>query len=137
MKKISLVLFITIFLWTCSSPNNPSMIKSFILGDTITIHYQETIYNLEENSWIKFNSVVEDSRCPIGAQCWWEGNAKISFKIKKNFYSSNFDLNTYRNFIRDTVLFGYSISLIEVMPYPDLDSLYSQSDYSAKLIISK
>jgi len=113
------------------------MTKSFIPGDTITIQYQETIYNEEENIGIKFISLIEDSRCPVDLVCYWEGNAKILFRITKNALGKNFALNTYKEFTTDTVLFGYSISLIKVMPLRHSDSLYSQGDYSADLAISK
>lgn len=32
---------------------------------------------------IVFTDVIEDSRCPEGAQCIWEGQARIILKIKK------------------------------------------------------
>ena len=30
---------------------------------------------------IKFNRVVEDSRCPVGTECIWAGNARISITV--------------------------------------------------------
>lgn len=136
MIKIVPLLFTTFFLWTCLNPHDSSVFKSFNLEDTTTINYQETIYNEQENIRMKFNS-VEDSRCPYGVLCFWEGNAKVSFSITKNYFSTNYVLNTYHKFTRDTVLLGYSISLKKVMPHPHIDSTYSDSDYSADLIISK
>ena len=32
---------------------------------------------------VRFDSVKEDSRCPEGVDCIWEGNAKIALTLKQ------------------------------------------------------
>ncbi len=44
---------------------------------------------------VKFVSVVEDSRCPVNAQCIWAGNAKIKIAVSKGKMAPKFvELNT-------------------------------------------
>lgn len=35
-----------------------------------------------ENLVIKFNKVIEDSRCPVNAVCVWAGNGKVELEIQ-------------------------------------------------------
>ena len=54
---------------TQTNSNNPSIeegAKSIALGETIEMG----------NMVIQFKEVLEDSRCPIGVQCVWEGRVR-------------------------------------------------------------
>lgn len=132
--KFFLLVFPVIFLSSCSNPSNSNLHNSVILGNSVTIQFQDTLYNEEEFIWITFDS-LNDSRCPINDWCLWSGNARLLFTFAKDSLKTSFSLNTYRQDLRDTTLFGYSISLIDVMPYPHSDSLYVQDDYSATIIV--
>lgn len=60
---------------------------------------------------IKFVSVVEDSRCPLGAQCIWAGNAKIKVAVSKGKMAPKLiDLNTGLE-PNSVKIYGYTISL--------------------------
>ena len=47
------------------------------LDDEFTIRYGHSVTLARENLAITFKSVLEDSRCPTGAECVWEGNARV------------------------------------------------------------
>ncbi len=136
MKNIILaILFLLlILLLNCSdsitNPNTP-----FALSDTVKIKYKETVHHEKENISLTFNSLISDSRCPIGVLCVWEGNAKIGFKFSNQNNSVNFSLHTYRNFTRDTTLLGYNIKLISVSPYPHVDYSYSANQYQVEVVV--
>jgi len=117
---------------TIISPGNSNL----IFNDTLTIMYKDTLFNYDENIWITFDSLMTDSRCAIGAECKWEGNAELLF-IFKIIEKIGFTLNTHYSFRKDTTINNYTISLINVLPYPHKDSLYTASDYSAEIIIYK
>jgi hypothetical protein len=38
---------------------------------------------------LKFQRIVEDSRCPRDAQCVWEGNARIEILAQEHAFDSN------------------------------------------------
>jgi len=132
--KFFLLVILFILFSSCSNPSNSTSDDSLILGKAVTIHFQDTLKNNEGLIWIAFDS-INDSRCPINDWCLWSGNARLSFTFAKDSLKTSFSLNTYRQDLRDTTLFGYSISLIDVMPYPHSDSLYVQDDYSATIIV--
>ena len=120
---------------SCSNQDNPLSSNTLLFDDTLLVNYQDTLFNHQENIWVTFDSLVEDSRCQIGTICKWSGNARVSFVIAKDTSCATVELNTYSEFTSDTALFGYSISLLDVLPYPHIDSLYSVKDYSAKILL--
>src|SRR5205807_2471472 len=74
-----------------------------------------------DNIKVKFLNVIEDSRCPAGVTCIWEGQVKITVNIIKNDQSlSNFVL-TSRAEQQDMAIQtfdGHSIQVVRVDPYP-------------------
>ena len=68
-----------------------------------------------------FNKVVSDSRCPANAVCIWQGAATATFSFTKNGNAHRFDLSTITmkpNYTKDTVIAGYKIEFINLLPYP-------------------
>ena len=68
-----------------------------------------------------FNAVVTDSRCPANAVCVWQGAATATFSFTKNGDTHRFDLSTitmHPNYTKDTVIAGYKIEFINLLPYP-------------------
>lgn len=67
---------------------------------------------------VKFISVVEDSRCPVGTNCVWAGNAKVKIHIgKTRGETKEFELNT--NLDPKTVVYkGYQIKIVSLSPRP-------------------
>ena len=68
-----------------------------------------------------FDAVVSDSRCPANAICIWQGAATASFSFVKNGNAHRFNLSTITmepNYTKDTVIGGYKIEFINLLPYP-------------------
>ena len=138
-KIFLIVVFLGCNFFACekSSVTDSTVINELILNDTLTIAYQDTLRNPAENSWLTFSSLVADSRCAINVVCVWEGNAEISFTFFNGVKSASFNLNTHPMFGRDTTVLGFDFSLIEVDPYPHIDSLYTAEDYSVSVLMTK
>ena len=132
-----LIAFI-IFNW-CNDDGifEPGGEKTLLLGDTLNISYGSTLQNIEEHIWITFDSVYEDSRCPVDVECFWAGNAKLGFTFKQSIRKTSFTLNTHADFKRDTTVNFYHISLIDVLPVPHSDSTYTAKDYSARIVVDR
>ncbi|MDQ4120432.1 MAG: hypothetical protein M3209_03190 [Acidobacteriota bacterium] len=86
---------------------------------------------------IKFVSVMEDSRCPVGVNCIHAGNAKIQIKItKRGSAAKTFELNT--NSEPNRVSFeGYEIKLANLDPVPKESARINRNGYTATLVIGK
>jgi len=135
--KYIFLLFVIFYLWACLGSQKSAGSPAAILKDTVAIHFQESYGFDKENIQVTFDSLLEDSRCPVNVVCIWAGNAKVLLTLTKDSYKQDFILNTNKRFNRDTVLFGYTISLKNVWPLPHTDSLYTLQDYSIDMIISK
>ncbi len=111
----------------------------FELSTPFALGVTDKACNLDQNICIVMDSVYDDSRCPEGVNCIWEGNAKMRFKFttSKNSYVLYLDTqptsNIYHN---DTIVGGYHISLNQLSPYPVEDNPIKLSDYAAEIQIS-
>lgn len=74
----------------------------------------------KETVSIYFDSLLQDSRCPIDANCVWQGVALVRLKLTLNRQLHTIELATRNKppFRTDTVLHQYRFSLLEVKPYP-------------------
>ncbi len=111
--------------------------ESFFLNDTTVIGYQDTLINQVENIWITFNELVQDSRCPTGVVCFWEGNAELSFRISVSGTPANLSLNSNPSFPTSAGFKSYLLELIDVIPYPQIGRLYTPNEFKARILISR
>ena len=107
-------------------------------SDTIIIGYNQIYFDFSDGFRLKMDSVINDSRCPIGATCFWEGNAVvlIDLIIGGNF-QHKLNLNTNSKFRTDTVIDNIKFELVGLIPYPDIDRIIEQKDYKVKLLTEK
>lgn len=93
------------------------------------------------NRSLKFKDVISDSRCPINVTCIWAGEAKVRVELFENgkFLEEKILLinskNSSLNFLSEAV--AYSISGIDLMPYPIVQSKNTKPDYSLKMMVSE
>jgi hypothetical protein len=82
--------------------------------------------------------VLEESRCPVGVQCIWEGNARIGVKAEKPpSRTATLELNTSGRYDREATYQGYKVQLLQVVPYPRHGHTLQATDYCANLKIIK
>lgn len=111
---------------------------NFVLNDTVYLSSNDCLNDVENQFYICLDSVLNDSRCPSGVYCFWEGNATARFKYQK--YNSKpviFDLNTYKGFRGDTIIDLYKFTLLGLTPYPNSHQIIKLRDYTAKILIEK
>jgi hypothetical protein len=111
---------------------------NLILNDTVYLSCRECLNDSENQMYICLDSVLNDSRCPSGVQCFWEGNATVRFNYYKyNSKPVKFDLNTHKGFTCDTIIDRYKFTLLGLTPYPMAYQKIEQKDYKAKILIEK
>ena len=94
------------------------------------------------NYSICLDSVIDESRCPVGGQCIWEGYAKAKFTFTAGASAHQFLLYTTvpgggRTYPNDTVINGIKLQLKAITPYPDLKVERNYNDYKADVVISQ
>lgn len=111
---------------------------NLIFNDTISLSCRECLNDPENQMSVCIDSVFNDSRCPIGVYCIWEGNAVVRFRYEKsNDKPLLFDLNTNSQFASDTIIDGYKFTLISLSPYPAVGHQIVQKDYKAEIVVTK
>jgi hypothetical protein len=88
---------------------------------------------------VKFVGVPQDSRCPTGVNCVWEGNAEVALNLSYDKCTSNLTLNTHKSpqTVQEEMAGGFRVKLIKLDPHPRADKKTSPADYVATLLITK
>jgi hypothetical protein len=95
--------------------------------------------NKTDHITVCLDSLVEDSRCPVGAVCIWQGTAIARFSVTVNNHQQPVTLSTFKlpGFASDTVLMGYKIEFVNLLPYPEINVSHDISEYRAEVKITK
>ncbi|MEO5941951.1 MAG: hypothetical protein ABIP30_03235 [Ferruginibacter sp.] len=90
--------------------------------------------------YICFDSLIIDSRCPIDAECFWQGTAqiKVSFHERRNTHRFIMSLQNYpaMGYPNDTTINGYRVQFVGLSSYP-LSNSNPVSKKEATLSISR
>ena len=104
----------------------------------VTIKYGQETAVVGKDISVRFTAILEDSRCPEGVQCIWEGNARIELAIAKAVENpSSLELNTHDRFPIEAMYLNYIITLIDLKPYPKATEQINMQDYTAIVEIRK
>jgi hypothetical protein len=111
------------------------------LWNDYKLGFGETI-NLAESVAIEFQAVEEDTRCPTGAQCITDGNARVRVKAITPRGAQLIELNTSPALPTSALFDYYGITLRKLEPYPTLDpqtgtSKIPDSDYEGTFFVIK
>jgi hypothetical protein len=105
------------------------------LNDTIELRYGELYCNSRHDILLSVDS-IQDSRCPIGAYCIWEGNGRVYINLSHGGMHSSFWLNTHVNFLQDSLVDGLNYELTDLLPYPEVGMDYELEDVRVLLLIT-
>ena len=88
---------------------------------------------------LQFVDVPEESRCPVGVQCAWEGDATVilAFLQAGTSDTTRLELHTNRRFASQGTYKDLTIRLDKLDPYPQKDMEIPVADYVATLTISR
>jgi hypothetical protein len=108
-------------------------------GGVVGIRFDEIVtYADLELRWLE----VEDSRCPIGDNCFWEGDVKVTLEAtrtgKRGKGPVEFRLTLHARREPGAVsVYGYELGLLDVAPLPRAGVIPERSDYMAEIGISE
>jgi len=134
MKKSAAIIFL---LSNFSCVYNPTGVAEAELNKEFDLKYGEVAVIGEEGLYVTLMDVVEDSRCPIGFNCFLPGNGSVLLKIEKKKNIPLIDtLNTADN-PKALNYEDYKITLKALNPYPVADKKIEKVDYSIILLVEK
>jgi len=135
MKKITFILLLASLLAWVSCE-----VETLLLGEDYGLALDETATFEEGGFNINFSEVLEDSRCPLGVDCVWEGRALVNLAVFNATDTTNLVFATENSINLDSLIAheygGYLLELIAVNPYPHIDSL-TITDYSVIINIDE
>jgi hypothetical protein len=123
MKITTIIFAMSLLLLSCKKENN--IVK---LDKGFNMVYNQTVILKSENLAIQFIDIT-DSRCPVGGQCVWEGEGILSLNVN----NSEIHVST----LEPTDTLGYTFTITDLSPYPNIDSNLSKEDYKAELVVTK
>ncbi|MFV0589816.1 MAG: hypothetical protein ACK5M7_00390 [Draconibacterium sp.] len=127
--KFQSILTILLLLFTACNTDQENNI--LLLNKNQKLRLQE-VYALPDQSLQIQIQRVEDSRCPAGVVCVWEGEASVFLNVGMQEIHE-LVLSTAR-IPKDTVQ-NYEFELADVSPFPDISREISQEDYRVTLMV--
>lgn len=143
-KMTVIVSFLCILFFTaCNRKSAEALTKDSpeakTVSEDIQVGYKTKICsNTNKDVCITFDTIMEESRCPIGLNCVWEGNAKGRFTLNNGSATFTFDLDTqpsYNMYHNDTTIGGYQITLDGLTPHPTTEYKIKTANYVASLVV--
>ncbi|MDZ7805946.1 MAG: hypothetical protein U5K71_02385 [Gracilimonas sp.] len=125
MRVIIGVLLFTTVLLGCN--NLPTSVSPEI-GEPFKIKLGQSLEFQNEALNVRFEEMLEDSRCPEGATCFWAGNARIIIQLN----DLKTELNTYLD-PKITDISDFTVELISLTPYPNIIKKIDKDEYTAEL----
>lgn len=112
-------------------------INDFKLNDTISLGLNSiVICESDPNLFVKFDSLVNDSRCPKNASCIWEGDAEIKVDVTCKKELEKLSIHTSTKMGNASEAFGYKLELVGLTPYPG-DEAHANDPVQASIVVTK
>jgi hypothetical protein len=107
------------------------------LGQPVELRLGQTVTIKGEQLEIKFSEVIEDSRCPTGAACIWEGQVTLALEIayQDELFSEKI---TQPGLTSDVSfdLFKEYILEFNILPYPEVNEKISPEEYRLEILVN-
>jgi hypothetical protein len=84
-------------------------------GEEFTLALGESAGIETKSVAVRFDAVLEDSRCPMNARCIWEGNARIALAVTGSL-RARYELNTSSRFNTREKITDFVIELRRLEP---------------------
>ncbi len=120
------------------SVTNEDAATKAVLDRNFKVRYGQEVTIKGQDLKVKFDSVLDDSRCPKDVTCVWAGDAKVLITVRRgNGEASKMELHTNGQFAQIGKYQQYVIKLVALDPYPRTSVKGKPSDYVATLLIGR
>jgi hypothetical protein len=140
MKKLLFFAFALAAFMACNKDDDAKIIP-VQLDKAFNLALNETAELETDGTRITFLGIAEDSRCPTGVNCVWEGEAIVQLLVEKDDDAITETLTTNPRegqLLSDRFsAYNHGVRLLQVMPYPEAGIPMEVEDYVIRLIISE
>lgn len=92
----------------------------------------------DERLFVELLRVENDSRCAIGIQCVWEGDATAVTSVwVESGEPTTIELHLNERFSRSAVVGTYAIELLRIEPHPEEGVRIDPAEYRATVRVSR
>jgi hypothetical protein len=114
------------------------LLKTVDLGQEFSLHIGESASIRGEELQVKFLEITEDSRCPTGVVCVWEGrvSGRVEITYGKSIHSVFLTEPGSTSWPSEITFEEYKITY-HVEPYPQAGTEIAKEEYLLELTISK
>ena len=136
MPRSVLALALSVALGRCgaASPEAPVPV---LLGEEFELRPGQAVVVTDEDLQITFEGIANDSRCPTGVVCIWEGDATARLRVRLGGSESEMELHTNPSSAQRATVGGYQVALLRVAPYPTAGQSIPAGDYRATLEVTR
>ena len=127
MKRLLLAVSV-LAVASCAEPGS--------LSQELKVAYGQEVAISEEALTVAFTEVNEESRCPSDVQCPWAGQATITLALSKGDSASQPHTVTIPG-AETTTFMNYTITLLELAPYPSANQQPTLEEYEATLVVER
>ena len=132
------LLLVVCVLVGCSGKDIPTTVDVSSLPITVDLRVGQTVRLTTEGIAVRFDSVISDSRCPLGLECFWEGDAGARFTIvvaasSPTACTLHTKLDPKFFFIVDSL----SVKLKRLAPYPKVGSQIDPREYVVTIELAR
>jgi hypothetical protein len=105
-------------------------------GEPFQLKARETRELAEPHLRVRFDTVSQDSRCPIGVQCVWAGDASVEITLEKPPAAAETrTLHTSGRFDREADYAGLVVRLVSLEPNRRDGVTIAPEDYRVTLVV--
>jgi hypothetical protein len=108
------------------------------LGEEFTLKPGQSASVQDGALVVRFESVSNDSRCPRGATCIWEGDAVVAVSAHRGGTAANrHELHTSGRYAREASEGPFRIELVKLDPLPAEGTTVDAKDYVATFKVAR
>jgi len=107
------------------------------IGESFRLPRGKTAEIQGRNLRIRFEEVLEDSRCPAGVQCVWAGDARVVLRLTQSGREASVDTLRLTLEPHAVTYGGYVVRLEGLEPSRQRDTLPRPDAYVAALVVSE
>ncbi|MGG6292863.1 hypothetical protein ACQ4M4_00445 [Leptolyngbya sp. AN02str] len=121
-------------------PTDPAPIEQTQLGTSVQVALAQEVAIADDSLTLRFDQVLQDSRCPEGTTCVWQGRAELQVsllqagqllgKAQLIYQPGNGQLGVQR-------IDGYQVKITGLTPRPGLATDDEPVEYTATFIVTQ
>lgn len=111
------------------------VLLSCLSADTLELRAGASAVVAGTGTTVTFEQVRDDSRCPTGVSCIWEGDAIVVLRLRRGTEEDvNVELHANPRFSRQASAHGVTVLLETLEPHPEADKAIPAAAYVVRLL---